>query len=57
MCKASPSRGEIETFMVEGFCNCCLRFAATFPLILVIVVDGVLQEQKFVELSPYTEVG
>jgi hypothetical protein len=32
-------------------------FAATFPLILVIVVDGVLQEQKFVELSPYTEVG
>ena len=57
MCKASPSRGEIETFMLEGFCNCCLMFAATFPLILVIVVDGVLQEQKFVELSPYTEVG
>ena len=57
ICKVSPSRGEIDSFMLEGFASGCLMLAATFPLMLVIVVDGVLQEQKFVELSPYAEFG
>ena len=53
ICKPSTSRGDIVNFILLGAPSCCLTFAAILPLMLVMVVDGLLQEQKFVELSPY----